>query len=299
MTDEPLCARHGDHVVVRDQGLDRTLGGGRILTDLPDSRRRRGRGRLARIEAFRLASPGKIFEALLKLGPVEAGPLQHTFGQTDAQFDKTLAGLNAEKHGNEWISRHQWAQWRSAVLDFIGRYHAERPDATGVRPNRLPAGIPARFRIELLNELVAAKALGSTAGAYHLPRHVASLPPAEKALLERVLAFLDVDQAPSVGDLAKRLGMPPDALGTGLKNLARRGLLAQVSAKRYYHPGRLAKIAGYAATLANSGPFTVRAFRDATGIGRNVAIEVLEHFDGKGVTRRLGDTRTVVNPLEL
>ena len=35
------------------------------------------------------------------------------------------------------------------------------------------------------------------------------------------------------------------------------------------------------------------------GIGRNVAIEVLEYLDGKGVTRRMGDTRSVVKPLEL
>ena len=38
----------------------------------------------------------------------------------------------------------------------------------------------------------------------------------------------------------------------------------------------------------------MRDFRDATGVGRNVVIEVLEHFDAAGFTKRVGDTRRVV-----
>ena len=38
-------------------------------------------------------------------------------------------------------------------------------------------------------------------------------------------------------------------------------------------------------------PFTVRQFRDASGVGRNVVIEVLEYFDSRGFTQRIGDTR--------
>ena len=299
VTDEPLCARHGDHIVLRDQGLDRTLGGGRVLTDLRPSARRRSATRLAGIAAYRQSGPGRTLEALLDLGPVETEPFRHTLGLSPAQFDAALAAQDAQQHGNEIVSRAQWADWRRSALKFIEQFQAEHPDATGVRPNQLPTGIPARYRIELLNALVAEKALGTTAGTYHAPRHVAALPAAEEALLKRVTPLLDVDQAPSVGDLAKRLGLPIAKLEQGLANLAKRGLLARISAKRYYWPARLTQIAGYAAELAERAPFTVREFRDATGIGRNVAIEVLEYLDGKGVTRRMGDTRSVVKPLEL
>ena len=299
VTGEPLCARHGDRIVLRDQGLDRTLGGGRVLTDLPPSSRRRSPVRLARIAAFRQPGAKRILEALLDLGPVETRPLQHTLGRSSSQLDEALAALDVERHGDEVISRARWANWRRAALEFIVRFQADHPHATGARPNQLPAGIPGRYRIELLNGLVAEKTLGATAGAYHPPRHVAALPAAEQALLNRVSALLDVDQAPSVGDLARQLNMPIATLDSGLRNLAKRGLLAQVSAKRYYRPERLTRVAGYAAGLAERAPFTVREFRDATGIGRNVAIEVLEYFDGKGVTRRMGDTRSVVKPLEL
>ena len=299
VTDEPLCARHGDSIVVRDQGLDRTLGGGQVLTDLPPSSRRRRPQRLARIAAFRHNEPDRVLEALIGLGPLETEPLQHTLGMSAARLDEMLANLDADRHGGAVIGRSLWTDWRGAALEFIKEFRAEHPDLSGARPNQLRAGIPANHRLELLNELVAEKALGVTAGAYHPPRHVASLSEPEQALLNRVTALLDVDQAPSVGDLAKQLRMPIAALDSGLKRLARRALLVQVSAKRFYLPERLARIARYTTDLAERAPFTVRNFRDATGIGRNIAIEVLEYFDGKGFTRRTGDTRAVVKAFEL
>ncbi|MDE0062850.1 MAG: selenocysteine-specific translation elongation factor [Gammaproteobacteria bacterium] len=299
VTDEPLCARHGDPVVVRDQGLDRTLGGGPVLTDLPSTSRRRRPQRLARIAAFQRDDPKGILGALIELGPLETEPLEYTLGMTNNRLQAILDDLDADRRGTAMVGRPLWRRWRAAALEFIEGYQAAHPDRTGARPNQLPSDIPATYRLELLNELVAEKALGVTAGAYHPPRHVASLPETERALLDRVQPLLDVDQAPSVGDLAKELRTPIAVLDRGLKSLARRGLLVQVSAKRFYWPERLRQIAGYAADLAARGPFTVRSFRDSTGIGRNIAIEVLEYFDGRGFTRRTGDTRLVVKAFEL
>ena len=299
VTDEPLCTLHGDPIVVRDQGLDRTLGGGPVLTDLPATSRRRQPRRLARIAAFKQEGVKSNLEALIELGPLETEPLEHTLGMPPHRLQALLDDLDANRRGTAMVGRSLWASWRAATLDFVEGYQAAHPDRTGVRPNQLPAGIPAAYRLELLNELVAEKALGVTAGAWHPPRHVASLPEAERALLNRVQPLLDVDQAPSAGDLAKELRMPIAVLDRGLKGLARRGLLVQVSAKRFYRPERLRRIAGYVTDLAGRGPFTVRGFRDATGIGRNIAIEVLEYFDGRGFTRRTGDTRLVVKAFEL
>ena len=70
------------------------------------------------------------------------------------------------------------------------------------------------------------------------------------------------------------------------------GLCQRVSPNRYFLNPRLRAMADIALDLQES--FTVRQFRDASGMGRNVVIEVLEHFDRKGFTRRQGDTRRVV-----
>jgi hypothetical protein len=46
--------------------------------------------------------------------------------------------------------------------------------------------------------------------------------------------------------------------------------------------------------LAHICKVDITVFRDCTGIGRNLAIEVLEFFDSVGLTKRDGNTRTLI-----
>ena len=85
-----------------------------------------------------------------------------------------------------------------------------------------------------------------------------------------------------------------EQLEKDLRELGRRRLVTMVSDHRYFLPHQLQQLAGIAQELAKTEPFTARAFRDATGMGRNVAIDVLEYFDSRGFTRRQGDVRIVL-----
>lgn len=300
VTDEPLCARHGDRLVLRDQSLHLTLGGGRVLTDMaPSSLRRRHPSRLAPVSAFRRRNRQELIAALLNQGPVALAALQNTLGLTDAELASALAAFELVRRDGEAVLSKQWAQWRRTALDCVRRHQKENPTAPGVQPNLLPPAIPVRLGLAILNELVADGSLTRTGNAYHLPSHIAEIPKEEQALFDRLRPCLDQDQAPSLGDLAKEHGLPMNELQAGLSALARRGLLVQVSAKRFYLPERLRTIAEQAAALAEQAPLSVRRFRDSTGIGRNVAIELLEFFDGQGFTKRVGDARTVVGRLKV
>ena len=300
ITDEPLCARHGDHLVLRDQSLDLTLGGGKVLADLaPTGQRRRDSKRLAPISAFRQASRPACIAALFEQGPVDKPRLQNTLGLTDAELAEALDALDLVHIGSEAVLGRHWSAWRQALLTFVKAYQLKHPAAPGAPPSELPASIPQRFRGPLLNALISQRQLQQTAGAYHLPAYSAELPPAERAFFDQIRPRLDRDQAPSVGDLAKSLHIPPPHLNANLKGVAQRGLLVQVSDQRFYLPERLTSIAARVNELAKANPLTVRRFRDQTGIGRNVAIELLEYLDGRGFTRRIGDVRTVVGQLKL
>ena len=83
-----------------------------------------------------------------------------------------------------------------------------------------------------------------------------------------------------------------------MNELVKRGLLVNIASHRYYLPQQLVDIAKEIKSLAagnqKTKAFTVREFRDHTGIGRNVAIDVLEYFDGKGFTRRQENQRIVL-----
>ena len=62
---------------------------------------------------------------------------------------------------------------------------------------------------------------------------------------------------------------------------------------------RCAGSARWPAALGGRPPdrrVTAAAFRDRAGIGRNVAIEVLEYFDRVKFTRRVGDAHELLRP---
>ena len=64
-------------------------------------------------------------------------------------------------------------------------------------------------------------------------------------------------------------------------------------------PATLAKLAATAKELMTASEghgFSVIDFRDKTGIGRNLCIEVLEHFDGCGYTLRKENVRVIRKP---
>ena len=72
------------------------------------------------------------------------------------------------------------------------------------------------------------------------------------------------------------------------------GNLYRVGAERFYLKPSMAVLAATAQAVAAKQPegqFTAAQYRDAVGIGRTLAIEILEALDGITVTQRIGDAR--------
>ena len=77
-----------------------------------------------------------------------------------------------------------------------------------------------------------------------------------------------------------------------LRKLARQGLLFQVTKDLFYSAARTDELAALVRELAAATPngeIQAHACRDATGLGRKRAIQILEFFDRIGYTRRLRD----------
>ena len=91
-------------------------------------------------------------------------------------------------------------------------------------------------------------------------------------------------------------GIPLKALRSVLREAGRSGSVIQVADNRHFLPETISELASFTESLANQsegGSFTVVEFRDASGIGRNLCIEILEYFDARGFTRREGNTRLI------
>jgi selenocysteine-specific elongation factor len=291
--DEPLLAKRGDRIVVRDHALERTLGGGTVIDNRPAMGRRRTPARLHGIEACAARTADAALGALLAQGPVHVQAFNGLWNLRPNDFDELLRQPAASRHGEWLISDGLWQQWNTALLDECRQRHAHDPALQGLRENDFAAPVPAQFRASVLGDLAAAGHLDRRAGRYSPRRHQAELSADEQNLLERLRPLLEATQPPSLGDLGRTLRIPLAELKAAVKVLASKGALVQVNDKRIYLPRHLAELAQTAEALSQRGPFSVAEYRDAAAVGRNVAIDVLEYFDARGFTRRQGETRTV------
>jgi selenocysteine-specific elongation factor len=92
-------------------------------------------------------------------------------------------------------------------------------------------------------------------------------------------------------------GIPLPVLQQILRQTTKAGNLIQVADNRHYLPETIMQLAEFtekiATETAESDGFSVIQFRDASSIGRNLCIEILEYFDRVGFTRREGNSRFV------
>jgi selenocysteine-specific elongation factor len=81
-----------------------------------------------------------------------------------------------------------------------------------------------------------------------------------------------------------------------LRKLARQGDVFQVVKDLFYtaaNMDELARIIKELACATPNGEVVAREFRDATGLGRKRAIQIIECFDRLGYTRRVRDAHVL------
>ena len=292
--DEPLTVRHGDQLVVRDQSLDVTLGGGSVkYAHAQPSLRRRNPERLKLLQAFDVDSPRESLEKLLAIGPVDISDFAGVWHLLSEEIDNLLSQHDVLKVAGMAVAKELLGRYQKQLLDQVTQHQAEQASSPGLKENAF-IQIPILLRQRLLNAMVQAQVIENVGGYFRLPDQQTSLPADLQQTWAKLEQKLDQLQPPSTGDLAKQTELPQAQIEKDLKALAKRGFVVHIAVHRFYLPTQLKQVAQLVHQLAAEKPFSVKEFRDKTGIGRNVAIEVLEYFDGRGFTRRQGNERIVL-----
>ena len=298
--DTPTHLKAGDRLILRDQDLGRTLGGGVVIDPSAPTGRRRAPSRQARLAAMRDADAANALRQLAELDVVDGGQFRRDWNLTEAGALLAVERTGVAQRGALLIGRRLLAATKEALLQHLAHHHATDPQSEGITQRQLARALGASPGVVewASAALILDGHIRARSGHYALASHVAAVPPNLVSLLERVRPALDTIQPPSLGDLAKSLRTPAPQLDKDLRALAGLGFLTRVGANRYYLRERLLELVAIAERLHAEGPFSVRQLRDASGVGRNVVIEVLEHLDRQGVTRREGDLRQVVGAVD-
>ncbi|MFG6455676.1 selenocysteine-specific translation elongation factor [Roseateles sp. BYS96W] len=281
----PVGAWRGDRLVLRDAGATRTLAGGSVLDPFAPTRYRRTLERLSELDACSQPTLARRRERLLTLSAL--GLDLARFAQAEGLAEPLQGWALGEDAG---------AALTTCLCGMLADYHAKSPDELGPDAARLRRLVAPRMAEALWRDVLAELRDGgriAVRGAFvHLPEHGVRLSAAEQRIAQKVAPKLAMAGAEGAWarDLAKDCGEPEALMRTTLARLAQQGELHQVVKDLYVDTATMTRLAATVRRLAGeAGHVAAAAFRDATGLGRKRAIQLLEHFDRVGLLRRVGD----------
>jgi selenocysteine-specific elongation factor len=307
--DRPIIACWGDRLILRDQSAQRTIAGGRVVDPLAPARGRARPERLAMLAAMEIADPVKSLASLLDQS--HAGFHFDGFCRmrnlTAAGSKTVLQNASAKLTEREGVrlafSTTHWNALCAAIIGALEAYHAASPMTSGPTQTeineRLRRRVSADVLATVLDDLVSDGRIMRSGNRLYMPSFQPQSSEQEGVFTQQILsAFRTVDpNAQSVRELVAKLAVDAQDIRQIFRNAVRQGVIVDISGDRYLLAERMAAFASAARALADTSQdatFTVRMFSDRVGIGRNLAIQVLEYFDRIGLTRRVGDVRQVL-----
>ncbi len=305
IADRPLAALNGDRFIIRDQSALRTLGGGSVVDPFVTLARRNAQTRAAQLAALENPDPAAALAALLACSPagVDLTRFERAFNLTAERaaalaHDPDIAIVGKEQRVA--LPRATVDGIKQNAVDALTRFHRESPQAMGIEiailRKQLVPGLPAATFTALLRELGDAKKIEVAGSSARLPKHIATDNPADEKMWQSIKPLLDAAgfNVPPLRELAPAAQIKDALLKDFLHRKSRTNEVIRVGTERFYPRATVAQLAAIAQAVAGAAPggqFTAAQYRDASGIGRSLAIEVLECLDRLGITQRLGDAR--------
>jgi selenocysteine-specific elongation factor len=301
--DRPLCAVPGDRLIVRDAQGRRTLGGGTVLDPFAPARQRRCAARMGYLDALERLLSGEGLAPLLQHAAcgLKVSELVRLTGCRPERLPVISGTLTVAAGGEHFVlPAARWQSLRETALAALRRFHADVPDEPGPDIGRLRRialpDMPAVLWRALIEELARERRLLVSGAWLHLPEHTVTLTESDQLLARELQPLISAGgfDPPWVRELASAVREPQERVREVLRKQVAQGTVYQVVHDLFYDRERIAQLAEMiGADTRQHGGVNAARFRDAVGLGRKRAIQILEFFDRVGYTRRVRDAHVL------
>jgi selenocysteine-specific elongation factor len=304
--DEEAPLLYGDRFIVRSGEARHTLGGGVVLDPFALRRGARlpeRRARLARLARFDAEEALDAWLAARGAGGWFVAELAEQLAETPERLADRLAAradlLRESAGGAPWVALAAATDALAARLHAAIRdYLAAHPRMTAVPLATLHASVCPKLDTRAFKlasaRLVTGGEVEQVAEGLRPRGHRQQFSAAEEKFAARIEVLLAArgGTPPKLEALATTLGQPAARLERFLGELARAGRVVKLASGIYLTQRDLDVWRGHAQRILHEkGRLALGEFRNAIGVGRELALLVLEHFDRQGITRRQGDAR--------
>ena len=296
-----------DRFVIRSYSPMITIGGGTLLDIAPPRFKRKGPALVAHLTLLREGRPEAVVEEHVRHAGVGGVRLAALSGRVPFGPDRLRALLDSLQAAGQvaavdrdwFLHPESLERLRGLVTATLAQFHHAFPLRPGMSREELRGRAGAadeRVFGHLLGVLEAEGVVKAERDKVRLTTHEVRLGPEQQKIVDRLEAeFLSAAAAPpSPEEAMARAGLPGDEEHELFQVLVESRKLVRVKESLFFHATALETIQDKLVAMLRErkeiGPADIK---DLLGISRKYAIPLLEFFDGRRVTARVGERRVL------
>lgn len=307
--DSSMTAVKGDRFVVRSYSPIRTIGGGHVLNPIPPKHKRFKSNIINGLKTVAISNPETIMIHHIKEsghhGIVTSDLLLMT-NITEAALNQildTLVSRNevvwADKDTHRYIHAQTIENIKSDITGCLKQYHDRYPLKMGMPKEELkskfpPAAVESKLFNLGIDDLLARKAIFQEEETVRMATHVVSLKGEQSKIKKKIMGVYEKNglTPPYFKDISNSFGLDPSAARDILMVLVDEGHIIKVKEDLFFNTMAIDDLKSRLVEfLKRHKEITTPQIKELTGVSRKYVIPLIEYFDAKQITIRIGDIR--------
>jgi selenocysteine-specific elongation factor len=310
--DAPVAVVKDDRFVIRSYSPVRTIGGGSILNPIPQKHKRFKPEVFSGIQKLGDLSP----EEVITYHAEEAGYQGISFSDlrimtniSDKKLDGAIQRLLSDKvflmidrEQRVFIHRTCFEQLFSEADVLLNVFHKINPLKPGMPKeelkSRLPPQISPKLFTLMIQNMIKSSLMVQEENMVRLSTHSVLLGQDQTDVRKKILDAYQQNglTPPYFKEFCKTQNLDEIKSKEVLHVLVDEGLIVRIKDDLYFHQEAILMIKKKLVEFLNAhGEITTPQFKDMTGASRKFVIPIIEYFDARNVTIRVGDIRKLRN----
>ncbi|MDP2643361.1 MAG: selenocysteine-specific translation elongation factor [Desulfobacterales bacterium] len=306
--DAPVAIVKDDRFVIRSYSPIRTIGGGQVLNPIPQKHKTFKAEIIAGLQGLAGNTPQEIISHhLQQAGDQGLGlsDLSIMSNLPDKDLQQALQNLQSQKiillfdrENHSYVHQDNFEKLKGKISALIGDYHDANPLKPGISKEELKSKFPSYLNVKLffmtLNQLIKDDKITQQEDLVRLTGHRVSLGINLADISKKILNIYQEGglTPPYFREVCKDFDMDAGTAKDVLLLLVNEGCMVKIKEDLYFHSDALNAVRQRLVDfLKTHGEMTTFQFKEMTGVSRKYLIPLMEYFDQKNLTIRVGDVR--------
>ena len=306
--DSPVAIVKDDRFVVRSYSPVRTIGGGQVLNPIPQKHKRLRPDVVEGLQHLADDDPEAIISQHIqqaRYGGVSFSHLKIMTNLTDKQLDTALQHLmsqktitQTDKENRIFLHQTTFDKLIQKTAEYLANYHSDNPLKAGMSKEELKSKFPQLsdpkvFNL-ILNQMIKSGQIAQEENTVRLSDHRVSLGADQADIRKKILDIYQNGglQPPYFREIPRILDVDPNHTKDVLMLLVEEGQIVKTKDDLYFHVDAITELKNRLVDFLKSHEeITTPQFKEMTGASRKYVIPLIEYFDARKVTLRIGDSR--------